>query len=451
MAKNDSPKMRRNKVPAIKSGKVAQLHRPFTHEATRALAEKLCQFKEDLDSWKHGCRNLIRSGEAICTDFPEEKIPDINRGRMSLEARQIQVEDYNAAIDRGENPDAIPVCGGYNPVEREFLNLLRCPTVRVGRSKVRPENWDDREFGEWSPGLMIDNSVLCLCHAKDVTRQVKDCDRNIFTIGNHRYVVGTGGHEGSAAFLISSHTGGNRGNIDNTRKKMALSDADGLSDLVFRIEDGITDVVADEFVVTFMPGQVLTAGYLYGKDKKIATVSQIRAGDRKGLRFKKLKQPIYGTVTCSEQWEAIKQIEGEDFSEKNTLQNSETSCRINPGQLQPFGFRSVALNIIPYKVQDAEGNIEWGIVIGERSAFGYSVTKNEAKRELKESSKTMDNKGEVIDDNTNDVVEFHNDLENVNIDEAVLIENQEQEPEELNIDELLSDSSIEVDSIAIED
>ena len=423
---------KQNFTPGLECPHVGEMILSHTTDSTGALATKATDFLEAKAAWKGDVRKHFADG-GTKKDVPTlvaSKFPNPNTGRQTRKQQEALVETYNEALDAGSKLPVFPPT--YNPVEIDLLHAMNASVLRrgvVSKHSKSPANWDEKRYGSWHladedgnftipSGWFFDKKVPRRCHTDNVLTRIDNPDENIITIGKTRYVVGTGGHDGSAVFLVRAHKGGNYGACDEARKRMSLANSKGLANLVFRIEDkanhgGAFRIRAgrkDVEELCFMPGQVLTAGYL--SNGKQMTPDQIRklAADAKGIKFEKLPEPIEGeqiewkgedglwkeiqTIQGKKETTKQKEREGRGEAEDVTpqgkaIRNANVECRCDPCESYPFGLRSVQLDMVPYVVASGEGNIDgghfsMGIVIGARSNFNYSVGVNEAKRDAVE-------------------------------------------------------------------
>jgi hypothetical protein len=199
---------------------------------------------------------------------------------------------------------------------------------------------------------------------------------------------------------------------------MSLAGNKEVRNVVFRIEDrpnnegGFTVKGAwgDVRELVYLPGQVLTAGYLHDSKGNMLTAKEIRAldADTKGLKFKALEAPIVGKpVPWSKLWAEIQtdkasikaMRERGGRSESNDPGTPQTKAitnicvngkRVDPSEAVPFGLKGSQIHQVAYLVASGEGKIEqghfsMGVVIGERANAEYNVGVHAAKAEAGET------------------------------------------------------------------
>jgi hypothetical protein len=431
---------KKNFTPPLECPHVADQFLHHTAQSSGVMATKLTQFVADVADWKAAVRKHYADGgkASDVPKFPQGKFFNPNTGRMTRAARDKLVDDYNEALDAEKATPPFPPV--YNPVEVDALAAMNCGTrIRRGSPKVYnkpPKEWNEKKHGSWylmdddgkrtiPSGWFFDTSPLRRPHPVDIVSRVDDPDKNVLTINNVRYVVGT--DTVAAPFLVHAHHGGNYGANDKARKEMSTaSKKKEIANLVFRIEDKPNEGGAvvikgdwkDSVEVPFMPGQVLTAGHLLdsnGAELKPGQIRKIVADETKGngkrLRFKALSEPIVCPAIPylgkDGLWLRVQAIQGRGETKKQreregrgevdnatprskSIENARNQHRCDPGELNPFGFKSVALHMVPYLVatgkgSSKDGEFSMGIVIGARSNRKYMVGANEAKRRLAEA------------------------------------------------------------------
>ncbi|KKL25016.1 hypothetical protein LCGC14_2409550, partial [marine sediment metagenome] len=385
-AKKATAKKGRNATPKFTDCPyVAVITRPHTTESSGKLAARTVEFEEAKTAWTAECRKVFVGGgkKADLPVFPTGRYVNPNTGVVSRAARLAYVDEYNAALDAGtKTPADLP---RYNPVLVDLVHFMNCRTLRRGVLSLHPKppkDWDAKEFGDWyheyegedgetvkeASGWFLDYELPRRCHARTAERLIVEPENNILTFGNLRIVCGTGTHEASAAFLVNQTSHGHYRAGDTARKRISLAGHKGVRDLVFKIEDkpnnggGFTvkGEWADVREMVYLPGQVLTAGYLFDSDGKVLDAKAIRGLDAgtKGLRFKALEEPIVGkAIPWKRLWAEIQVIDKPGLaamrkrkgrSEEYEIGGLETRAitdllvhgkRSDPSEGTPFGLR----------------------------------------------------------------------------------------------------------------
>lgn len=424
----------RNETPGLECPHVANLTRPHTTESAGKLAAKLPAFLAAKVAWTASVRKAFADADAAGIPaelpiFPQGKFPNLNSGQMTRKAYQALVEEFNEA-----EAGVVRFPPRYQPAVVDAIHASNAVTLRRGSLKAHsepPEDWDEKLYGPWHhswvdeegetqeepSGWYFDPSMPRRCHAVTAETMIDDPETDILAFSNRRYVVGTGTHDGAAAFKIWQTERGNYRHGDEARKRMSLAGNKAVRDVVFLIEDrpnnggGVTvkgkwtDV--DEMV--FMPGQVLTAGNLYDSSGKMLTAKEIRAlskpGDveAKGIKFKTLPEPIVGKVIpWGKLWEEIKttgkaalkamkerggrslDYEAGDTQTKSITNITVNGKRVDPSEATPFGLKGGQSHMPAHIVATGKGKIEeghfgMGVVIGERANQARNVGVVEAR------------------------------------------------------------------------
>lgn len=434
----------RQTMPKPASPYIADMRFGMYEDASGKMATKLVKFREDWADHKVKCKAHYAEGgtEKDLPEFDEKKYPDPNTGMVTYK----QNDALEKKWDKGENVVFSPK---YNPVRSDLVSETGCIHLRKGavdKHPKPPSDWDEAEYGSWylisededgneiqkPSGWFFDKEKPRCPHPKTAEKMVDDPTDNILTIGNARYVVGTGDHEGSAAFLIRAHRGTNNfGNIDSCRKRMSSASIKGLSNIVFKIEDkanngGAFVLKADWLsttshvrAVAFMPGQVLTPGNLFDGDKQL-TAKQIRAlsTDAKGIKFKVCEATegkdipwegedgLWAEIKVAEGRKGLKKLkerEGRSEYEQDdkdttaqarSLVNFGTTMRILPNEYNPFGFRSLVIGMMPTRRFNADGSFTTSVIFGERNGYDHNIGKREGARvdEVDEVDEVVDSK-----------------------------------------------------------
>jgi hypothetical protein len=430
-AKAKSPTGKRNTLPRPTSDQIAELNRPLGFDVIPKFADRLVAFLTVLAGWKEAGRKHFADGgkAADLPELPTSKMPNINSGRMSQSAYDKLLDQYNEAAESGDALPAIPP--RYCPVEQDLIAAIGCSVIRKGQATKPPKGWDEKKFGPWyhedvdgertvKSGWLIDDKPQRQCHAA-IRSMVTDPKDNILTIGGTEYVVGTGGNEGSAMFLLNAHRPGNNyGANHDVIKRMSLAGVKGLANIVFRIEtkpnDGAcirVDMTGNKEFNYFMPGDVATPGFLTNGGGKELTPAQIRKaaeGDGKGIKFKAIKDHVVGqAIVYSEMWSDIRKGSGKAHQamrdrpsnletaktpQVKSQDNATVECRVNHTEGYPFGFRSAQIGVVPFFEWELDENEKWvqrfGMVIGARNNFEYNITKNEAKANLADEAEEVE-------------------------------------------------------------
>ncbi|MHA2279681.1 MAG: hypothetical protein ACXAC5_02140 [Promethearchaeota archaeon] len=426
-AKAKQPAGKRNRTPALECPKIADFRTPHPTDSSGRLATTLGTFVERKEAWTKGVRkHFAESGaKKDIPKFNANHFPECNKGVMSQAAFDKLVDAWNAE-------EEVTFFPRYNPVLVDLVHAMNARSLRRGsvtRHPKPPSNWSDKTWGSWflpddeggrtiQSGWFFDTAMPRRCHAKRAEELVTEPEKNILTLGNNRYVVGDGTTVRSAVMLVWATARGNYRAGDDARKRMSLAGNSDAVDVVFRIEDrannggGVTVKAdwGDINEVVFMPGQVLTAGFLFGSGKKPLTAKQIRAlGEvAKGLKFKTVRQVLDGPIVgkpigWDRLWTEIQKIEGKgglkrlreregrsdsevDVTPQHKSQtNLKVTTRVSPNEAFPFGFRAAQCDMVPFTVNEADGEFSMGIVIGDRSNFRHNVGVHEAKAEEAET------------------------------------------------------------------
>ena len=413
---------KRQATPNLECPYFVDLRTPHTTESSGHLAELCGEFSKAYDAWHSTVRQHFADGGARkdVPVFDPKNFADPNKGAMTQKQYATLVDEWNAGDNKVQFPPR------YNPALVELAHLMNARSLRRGAVKKHPrapKSWDETELGSWMEmdedgnntipsGYFFDDALPRRCHAKRAEDLVTDPELNIFTIGNNRYVVGDGTGVRSAAFLVWATDRGNYRAGDDARKRLSLAGNKDIVDLVFRIEDrannngGVTvKATWKENIreVVFLPGQALTAGFLFDGENRL-TASEIRKLDAnaKGIKFKTVRQvldgPIVGKLVSRENlWTEIQSIEGSggikklrerggrsEDEQRNTPQNKSitnllVTCRVDPIEAYPFGFRAAQCDMVPYVVHSVDDDFAMGIVIGDRQNQEHNIGVRQAK------------------------------------------------------------------------
>jgi len=405
----------RKSLPKLEFPFTADLRTGLPVEAAVKQAEGMLKFNVAKDEWQKACRVARSTGDPL-PEF-KGKFVNPNTGRITPKAKKDLIQKWND----GENVSVPPL---FSPFTASMLADQDCERVlRRGNKSEPPKDWDEKTHGSWwetdengekSPSRWYVDKDPPRNPIDKAEKLVADPDKNIITVGNARYVVGGGSYEDSSVFMINAHRPKtNNGSIERTRKAMCLKGMKGLANLVFKIEDKpnngplfVVKIDAHGTEACFLPGQVMTPGYLSDGDKEL-TAKQIRAlgDDAKGIRFKAISAAdpmLTPIVPFKEMWPEIRKAEGkkgitalreregpsgEDADhQKKTITNCGTQCRLDAGRkYAPFGFKFVAIGMVPIHVGNADDTFGQGIVIGARNNEDYGLTCQEAKRAANEA------------------------------------------------------------------
>jgi hypothetical protein len=416
---------KQNKTPALQCPYTVDLRFPYPTAASGKLAAQKAAFAEKVVDHKKEVRaHFAGGGKAADVPVLDPK-HFINPNKLAMTPKQL--------ANLGD--DYMPP--RYNPVLVDLIHEQNATHIRrglVSKHPKAPKDWDEKVWGPWAEtveyddgtteeepsGWFFDTSMPRRTHAETAEKLVEDHAKNILTIGNNRYVVGDGTNVRCAAMLVWATSRGNYRAGDSARKRMSIAGNKDIPDVVFRIEDranndgGVTVKAdwGDVNEVVFMPGQALTAGFLFDAKGKRLTAKQIRglAEDAKGIKFKTVSSvmggPIVGkAITREALWNEIQTIEGKGGIKKlreregrseneevdrtpqnKTITNLKVTCRVSPAEAFPFAFRAAQCDMVPYIVNDDEGDFSMGVVIGDRSNFTHNVGVNEAKSEEAEEA-----------------------------------------------------------------
>lgn len=415
---------------------VAEFTQPHPTESSGKLASKLTDLLAAIKEWTTNVRKAYAAKTNV-PDFPISKFVNPNFGKLSRSAYDKIVAIYES----GEDIEFLP---RYNPILVDLVHAQRCVSLRRGCKKNNgepPKNWDNKKYGSWyheydEDGKTVKDASLWFfdkkmprrCHAETAESLVENPKDNILTFSGNRYVVGTGTHDEAAAFMIWGTSHGNYRAGDRTRKRMSLAGIKEVRDIVFKIEDkpnnggGVTVVGEWQDIkeMVYMPGQVLTAGFLSANGKKL-TAKEIRGldSDTKNLKFKVLDAPIIGeAIAWDDMWadiqsanraaiKAMKDRDGrsEEYEAGDPQTKSITNILVNakrsqPSEQFPFGLRSSQAHMIAYVVATGDGKMEEGyfkvgVVIGARANTPYNVGVHKAKSKSKVKVKTTPKKSDA--------------------------------------------------------
>jgi hypothetical protein len=419
--------IKKNKTPALTCPVTVDFRTPHSTESSGKLASACAIFADKVTTWKAAVRKHYAEG-GKASEVPQldaKHFPKVNTGIQSMAS-------YNKDVDRWNDGETVEFYPRYNPVLIDLVHAMNATTIRRGlgsKHPRQPSNWDEKALGPWHlldddgehtipSGWCFDKSMRRRCHAKRAEDLVDDPDKNILTFGSNRYVVGDGTIVRCAPMLTWATARGNYRAGDAARKRMSIAGNKDVVDVVFRIEDranvgggvmikGDWDDVKE---MVFLPGQALTAGFLFDAKGKRLSAKAIRglAEDTKGLRFKtvsaELGGPIVGKQIARDKlWAEIQTIEGrgglqrlreregrseaEDVDttpQNKTMTNLKVTTRVSPNEAFPFGLRAAQCDMVPYILNDQDGEFSMGIVIGDRSNLAHNVGVNEAKADAVE-------------------------------------------------------------------
>jgi len=419
--------VKKNKTPALSCPNIVDLRTPHSTESSGRLASAFTTFAEKVAAWKAEVRKHFAGG-GKASDLPQfeaKHFLDANKGIMSQKA-------FDKLVDAWNDSDGVVFPPRYNPVLVDLIHEMNATSIRRGllsKHPRQPSNWDEKQWGPWNlldedgehtipSGWFFDKAMPRRCHAETAEKLVEDHAKNILTFGNNRYVVGDGTTVRCSPMLVWATARGNYRAGDSARKRMSIAGNKDVTDVVFRVEDrpnnggGVTvkGNWGDIAELVFLPGQALTAGFLFDAKGKRLTAKAIRAldGDTKGLKFKTVRQvldgPIVGkAITRDKLWAEIQTIEGnkgikrlreregrseseevDSTPQNKTMTNLKVTTRVSPNEAFPFGLRAAQCDMVPYIINDEEGDFLMGIVIGDRSNLDHNVGVNEAKAEVEE-------------------------------------------------------------------
>lgn len=407
---NKSTGKRRNAIPKLQC-EDADCRFPLTTDASGRLAAGLLTFTEREAEFKKLWKEHV-GGTGKAPQFNPKHFPDLSKGAMTQAALE-KIDDREFAGEDVVRPPR------YSPIFVETVIAIR-PKLRLRRGAASkhpkpPSDWSDRKYGSWfeldeddertiQSGWFWDKVMPRRCHSKTAEKMVTEPEKNILTFGNNRYVVGDGTVVRAAYMLVSATKRANYKAGDQIRKRMSLAGNKDALDVVFRIEDranngggvtlkskwrhGIQEVV-------MLPGQAMTAGFLFNAKGKRLSAKDIRNldADTKGLKFKTVNQvlggPLVGKeIPWSSIWEelnvvdkanlaAMRKREGrsEEYEKGSpqacSLHNHEVTCRVGPHEANPHGFRAAVLDMVPFKITGGE-ELLFGAVIGDRSNLEHS-------------------------------------------------------------------------------
>lgn len=301
-----------------------------------------------------------------------------------------------------------------------------------------PKDWDEKKYGPWfhkdEEGNRTIPSCWLLVHSLQrafhapIRSMVTDPNKNIVTLNGIQYVVAAGSTAAtSAVHTIRASRRGNYGRNDEVRKLMSLAKVKSeIANLVFRIEEKPNEGACIKVDMDglgnlnfFMPGDLATPGFLTNGDGKELTPTQVRKAaesNTKGIRFKAVKDHIVGPpIPYSELWSEIRggmtnkdvavmnarptNMEKQPKVQHKSQENGLVQCRVAHTEANCFGFRSAQFGVVPYFVWSQDEDENWevamGVVIGSRTNYDYSVTKNEAKAILAEEAEEVEVEVEV--------------------------------------------------------
>ncbi len=394
-------------VPKLCSEVVAHFHRPLTADGARRQAAKLVTMHEARTAHRTAARDALKEGKPIPEYSHNRHDVDPNWGRMTRLVHAKALTDWDNGVE------AVNIPPKYSPVGVEVVHalngrfiaqsLLHCPKP--------PRAWDDAAFGSWykwnshveeedengdaisgefdSPSgyyVSEEGEVPRICHATDITKCVVDPADNVLTRSAQRYVVGTGGNDGSALFLVYANCGGTKRWGEEALSRMAFAGAPRLANLVFRVEASVFSMSipataeGDMAEQVFGANQVLTLGYLHEGDKEL-TPAQIRKlpEDVKGLRFKALSEPIVGKNVIEKDLVAealsIGGGKARSFGKAKIVTNIGTMCRVDScNTVNCLGIRSAQINVVPVR-RYVDGVQMYSMVLGVRSNVELNIPK----------------------------------------------------------------------------
>lgn len=409
-----------NTTPKLVCSLVAECNRPHTTESSGKLATKVTEVLALIEEWTTNVRKAFLAKTALPI-FAPSKFVNPNANLMS-----------RAASEKMEDSDEIGL-PRYNPVLTDLIHAQHCTSLRrSSKLKEQPEDWDEKAYGPWyheyegedpePSGWYLETRMPRRCHAEKAEHMIDEPDKNILSFGNLRIVCGSGTHDEAACFKIWQTSHGNYRAGDATRKRMSLAGIKEIRDVVFRIEDrtnnggGVTVKGKWKNVreMVYLPGQVLTAGFLFTSNDKQLTAKEILGldADTKGLKFKALDAPIIGkAIHWSKLWaeiqsvnraaiKAMKDREGrsQEYESGNPQTKSITNIlvhgkRVDPSEEFPFGLKGSQMHQVAYLVADGNGSMNdgcfsMGVVIGDRSNIAYNKSVNAVKQETEAPKKS---------------------------------------------------------------
>lgn len=330
--------------------------------------------------------------------------PSLNKGVMSVTAWTKHVSDRAAAIKAGKK--ASPPINIYQPVVMQHANNVGAIMAYTPDppAKRRPGKWNDNQLGQWEGGE-LDSPRLH--HEQDVKDLIVNPDENVVKVGRlGEFLVGNG--ETSAIHLVHmSKTGGFRNIHRATKEAGDTENIKGVDRLVAHINSKIvTMTLEDGSELVWLPGQVLTWGYLHrGNNSQPMTPTQVRGigEDAEGVTFKALESPIR-LENCdpmkvaarvskimsaadtkdaegATDWDRFvaRKPRGEGKKSRDPLErvmeNAGTCCRINPKVIRCNGLRALQIGLPIFTC--FEGSIEQpkvriAVAVGARLPVGFS-------------------------------------------------------------------------------
>lgn len=429
--KAKAPKAEKTALPRLlrlQHPAVVDMRTAIKADTMREVAPRIAAFFEKTQTWYQECRD----DRANQQEFKQGNYVNLNGKCMSLTA-------YNRAVDSwAEGDHSVEIPPSYQPLLVEYLRETNATCAYLGSASAHDKingwntekygKWDTDALGEWEPGMYLAGPPR-LTHAPYIENlltnpyEVENAEggntpSDIVTIGNKRYVIGTGGNNGSAVFNVNDTETGSSEKIGTyraatvARRQLSLANVKHLANLVGLIDDhSVVEVRITNDpgnVCFFGAGQVVNWGYLTLNDEQLSP-SQIRklsAEDRpKFTAIETGSQDFRGNaVPWSDMWESIQGLLGAaglrelrerkgsgDPANRGTPQelaqyNSMVPMRCNPTMLNCLGFRSVQIGVMPFYVTDIEGNQSQGVAIGERSNIHLCVGLRDIQRATAETT-----------------------------------------------------------------
>ena len=423
---------------------IIDMRRPHSTESSCEIAKELTDFHLKSGEYEASVRSHYFGG-GLKKDVPQfdpKNFPNPN-------SRMITENVYNDLVDDWNNGKTVVFGPRYNPILVELCHEMKAIHLRRGFIKKHPnapKNWDESKFGSWNlldedgersipSGWFFDKILPRRVHAKNVSSLISDIEANVVTIGQTRYVVGDGTNIRSAPMLVWATKRGTYRFGDHARKQLSLFGNKDVSDIVFRVEDRATNgggVVlkanwGEIKEVVVLPGQALTAGFLFNANGDRLTSKEIRLSvenETTGIRFKTIRQtlgsPIISkSIPLFDIWVKIQELmsakemtkvrqrgsrsgnEVKTTPQNRVLYNLQVTCRVSPAEAYPFGFWAAQCDMVPFVQYDAETDeFSMGIVIGDRSNYEYNVGVQQANAAIEVDDEDEDEEDEFFETET---------------------------------------------------
>lgn len=404
-AKGGSRGKRVNVTPALKCPFVIDLRRPYSTDASVKLAAIYNKTAAAIEDWKSEVKAHYAGGgkPSDCPEFDAYPTEKSVNGLMMTEA----------AFDKMLDSDEGCPFPRYNPILIQLASLLNATCLQSSiKQKNPPKNWDEAKYGSWWIEYEEEGETIQEpsgwkfvekprgSHANTVEELVTEPETHIITVGSNRYVVGGGTLPTAAIFQMNGFKSGNFRAGDVVRRRMSVANDKRFTDLIFKIEDKpnngeayVMKVNGGEVTeVVFLPGQVVTAGYLH-KGGKALSCKDIRKLDAaKGTSFKAVKagELVGKEVTFDDMWpeiqssdrKAIKAMRerggrSEEYeagdTKTKTRTNLGTTARTNFRQSTPFAVRCVQLNVVACTHSLGGGEFAMFVAV-DRSSVNHNIT-----------------------------------------------------------------------------